>query len=391
MGTIQSLERGLRVLEATASMGGSATLSEIARKTSLPRSTAQGLMNTVNVAADYLLAPAPRVNIRAFFRNYSLNNDTPSSRWQYVTSDTTSLTGTVSYVNKRVSLPYAWDRQNAGADATWRLPARTTFTFGYEREAIGREFREADTTEDVLRATLRTRATRWLSVQGRVLQGLRDGGEYNNNVTHEGYWYAPSDANDFNNPLLTFDNHPDMRRFDVSDRQRRQFDVTLNLTPRDVVAISSYIRYRNDDFDSDVTSSQPLLGTGLADEAARTRLFEDALLVGVVPLGARIGRGKERLYVEAQPVPGADIVLEAVEVLVGEAHHLVGNGADTRLDRPAQRPFVGLRRCPLADGASIKEHGPLSVRGVFHLGVTAEVAGVVVCGLQQGGEGEVVR
>jgi hypothetical protein len=40
------------------------------------------------------------------------------------------------------------------------------------------------------------------------------------------------------------------------------------LTPRDVVAVSAYIRYRKDDFDSDVTPSQPLLGTGLPEETA---------------------------------------------------------------------------------------------------------------------------
>lgn len=45
--THQSLARGLRVLEATAANGGSATLSEIARKTALPRSTAHHLLRAL--------------------------------------------------------------------------------------------------------------------------------------------------------------------------------------------------------------------------------------------------------------------------------------------------------------------------------------------------------
>lgn len=45
--THQSLGRGLRVLEATAANGGSATLSEIARKTALPRSTAHHLLRAL--------------------------------------------------------------------------------------------------------------------------------------------------------------------------------------------------------------------------------------------------------------------------------------------------------------------------------------------------------
>lgn len=236
----------------------------------LPRSTAEALITTTSLSADYVIVPVPRLHVRTFFRSYDLNNDTPSSQWQYVTSDTTNTNGTVSYVNKRVSLPYAWDRQNAGAEATWRLPARSSLTFGYERESIGREFREADTTENIVRAIWRIRAARWLSVQGRYVQGARDGGRYNGTVTREGYWYLPSEANDNNNPALTFDNHPDMRRYDVSDRQRRQFDLTFNMTPGSLFAVSAFVRYRNDDFDSNVSPSQPLADTSLADRAAVT-------------------------------------------------------------------------------------------------------------------------
>jgi len=234
----------------------------------LPRNTADALINTTNFTTDYVVSPVQRLNIRAFYRFYDLTNETPSTRWQYVTSDTSNLNGTVNYVNKRISVPYAWDRHNAGADATWRLPARSSLVVGYERESITREHREADTAENTFRATWRTRALRWMSVEARFLHGTRDGGVYNNDVTREGYWYAQTEATDNNNPALTFDNHPDMRRFDVSDRSRRQVDLRVNLTPRDVVAVSAYMRYRKDDFDSNVTASQPLLGTGLAEQTA---------------------------------------------------------------------------------------------------------------------------
>lgn len=237
----------------------------------LPRSTADARINTLNLATDYVISPVQRLNLRAFYRRYDLNNETPESRWQYVTSDTSSLTGTVSYVNKRVNAPYSWDRQNAGADATLRLPRRSSFTFGYEREVFDRTHREADkTTEDILQAKWRTRAAHWMSVEARYLLGVRDGGVYNDLVTREGYWYTQADNPDNNNPALTFDNHPDMRRFDVSDRLRRQFAFRVNLTPRDIFSVGAYVRYRKDDFDSDVSSSQPLLGSGLADQAATT-------------------------------------------------------------------------------------------------------------------------
>lgn len=242
-------------------------VDQLAVKT-LPRSTADGAINTLHVAADYTVTPFRRLNLRAFARSYSLTNDTPSNQWQYVTSDTSNLNGSVSFVNKRVSLPYAWDRRNAGVDATWRLPARTSLVVGLEREDVDRDFREANTSENIVRATLRTRGSRRATVEVRGLFGIRDGGVYNNTVTHEGYWYSQSDGVDNNNPALTFDNHPDMRRFDVSDRLRRQVDARINITPREALAVSAYARYRADDYDSDVAPSQPLLSTTLAERTA---------------------------------------------------------------------------------------------------------------------------
>jgi DNA-binding IclR family transcriptional regulator len=45
--TYQSLKRGLRIIEVIASIGASATLAEIARKTALPRSTAHHLLRAL--------------------------------------------------------------------------------------------------------------------------------------------------------------------------------------------------------------------------------------------------------------------------------------------------------------------------------------------------------
>lgn len=61
-----------------------------------------------------------------------------------------------------------------------------------------------------------------------------------------------------------------MRRYDVSDRARRQADFTINLTPSRFLAVFRVCAVRADDFASRVKSTQPLLGTGLADQLAAT-------------------------------------------------------------------------------------------------------------------------
>jgi hypothetical protein len=229
-------------------------------------------MTTTAFNAEYSIAPLQRLNLRAFFRHYDLDNDTPASQWEYATQDATSLTGTVSYKNKRVSLPYAWDRQNAGIDASWRVGSwNSSVGLGFEREDIGREFREADTEENILRASWRARPVEWLSLRAKYLLGDRDGGTYDWDVMKQSYWYAPADAGtDQDNPQFTFSNHPDMRRYDVSDRRRDQVDFTLTLTPTDMLAVSTTIGYRRDDFDSDVRPIQPLLELTVPDREAAT-------------------------------------------------------------------------------------------------------------------------
>lgn len=250
---------------------------------SLPRATAGASMSTTYVSADYVIAPVRGTTVRAFFRQYSLGNDTPSSQWQYVTQDTYNTNGTVAYVNKRVSLPVAWSRQNVGADAIIRLAKRNTLTLSYEREGRDFDHREADTDENIFRAKWRFKPAAWASMEARYIYGGRTGSEYEGTITHEGYWYTAADNPDNNNPKVTFDNHPDTRRYDVIDRGRQQFDVRFNLTPKDAFAVSAYVRYRSDDYDSGVAPSQPLAGTGLADQNAMTPgnqlgLLEDARL-----------------------------------------------------------------------------------------------------------------
>lgn len=238
----------------------------------LPRVAADARINTTSFTAEYAIAPIRRVNLRAFYRRFDLDNQTPSSQWQYATSDASNVNGTVSYKNKRVSLPFAWDRQTAGADATLRLGVwKSSLALGFEREDIGREYREAETSENVLRASWRAQPTGWLSLRAKYLHGDRDGRTYDWQATRQSYWYTLAEAGtDNDNPQFTFNDHPDMRRYDVSDRKRDRVDVTVGLTPGSTFSLSTTVGYQRDDFASGVQPVQPLLGRPLADSLAAT-------------------------------------------------------------------------------------------------------------------------
>lgn len=243
----------------------------LANKT-LPRASTQGAIETTALTAEYSVSPLPRMQVRAFARHYELDNQTPAARWQYVTQDATGLTGTVSYVNKRINEPFAWDRQNFGVETTVRVPLlKGSVIVGFEREDFGREHLEAaETAENILRLAWNGRPAKWLSVRAKLLRGSLDAGEYDWRVPSHSYWYGAAEANDNNNPQFGFENHPDMRSFTMADRQRDQAEVTVSVTPNDKLSVSARFKAKSDDFDSDVTSIQPLLGLTVADNQART-------------------------------------------------------------------------------------------------------------------------
>lgn len=238
----------------------------VANKT-LPRTTAEALMKTTNITADYSIVPLERVNVRAFYRRFDLENEMPEAHFQYVTQDATNTNGTVSYVNKRVSLPIAYDRQNLGGEATLRLGfMRSSLGLGFEQEVIGRENRQVEeSTENILRATFSARPFNSVSLRAKYLRGDRDAGEYNWQEASHTYWYPLTEANDNNNPQFTFEDHPDMRKFDMADRTRDQLKLTLGYTASDKLSISLDYSLRQDDYDSDVTAIQPLANSQAAN------------------------------------------------------------------------------------------------------------------------------
>lgn len=229
----------------------------------LPRRNADAQMNTLRFDLEYAITPIDRLDLRPFFRYHKLDNRTPTADWRYVTQDVAGTDGDVNYRNYRRNLAYAFERQSYGIDArrylgTWR----TTLGLGYSHSEVERDFREANTDEDVLNASLRSRPTSWLSLNARYLHGNRTGDGYDYHVTSQTYWYPFAlAANEVDNPQYLFADHPDLRRSDVSDRLRDQFSVGATVAARQDLDLTAAYRYRKDDFDSAVGAVAPLAGT----------------------------------------------------------------------------------------------------------------------------------
>lgn len=264
---------------ATSSFNG--TTIDFGSTASLPRKTADTGITTKRINVDYSINPMSRLGLRAYVRFYDLDNDTPQSNWEYVTSDTmpgnaAAIVTSPTYVNQRRNLPYSYKQALSGLEATTYLSFwRTSLGLNVEQEKVDRTFREAKTTDETtLKGTFRTRPTNWLALRGKILVANRDGGRYDYTETRASYWYDLTPVRDNNNPGTAFDNHPDMRKYDVSDRKRKEFELSAVLSPLETLDISLSFRDRKDDFDSGVTPVQPLADNPLVinplDKAATT-------------------------------------------------------------------------------------------------------------------------
>jgi MtrB/PioB family decaheme-associated outer membrane protein len=248
---------------ASSSFDG--TTTDFSSTGALPRATADAEISTKRLNVEYNVSPISRLNLRAYLRYYDLDNKTPVDKWWYVTSDTVGggAAATVTnptYKNQRRNMPYSYTQGITGIEATQYFSLwRTSLALGFEREDMDRSNRESsDSFENTMKATVRARPAPWLSLRGKALIGERDGGVYNNDITKSSYWYDPT-GRDNDNPLVSFSNLPDMRKYDVSDRERQEFEASAVVTPTEALSVTLSLRDRRDDFDSGVTATQPLL------------------------------------------------------------------------------------------------------------------------------------
>lgn len=220
----------------------------------LARPTAAGDIGTTSFDIRYTVSPFDHLRFTAFWRSYDLDNDTPVSLWQYPTGDATNAAGgAVTFKNSVRNRPFGYSKDNLGADVSYTFNRQVKAGFRFENEGIKRDFREVDkTTEDRFKFTVEYRPDAWVFLNFNYLKADRNAGLYNWQAPSFLYWAAVTAeaTGGGDRPIGTFVNHPDLRMFDVTDRERDQWGLNLFLNPRDSLNFSFAYSSRNDDYTS---------------------------------------------------------------------------------------------------------------------------------------------
>ncbi|MDP2683119.1 MAG: MtrB/PioB family decaheme-associated outer membrane protein [Deltaproteobacteria bacterium] len=228
----------------------------------LPRQSPDAEVDVISLNANIASRPSSNLGLSAKFIHYETVNKTPSSLYRYVAADGTPTTAVpgLSSAQSVNNLPYDIIKNQVKLDATdLLLPSQnTTLSMGYEFEKIERDHRESDTAENIGKIGLRSDLTSFAQAGANGLYGKREALNYNGRVVLELHPPEYEQCITTTSPAgcgvtslanaRNWFNHPDVRKADVSDRERYQYNGFLNIFPHYNVTVG--IDYSNtmDDF-----------------------------------------------------------------------------------------------------------------------------------------------
>jgi MtrB/PioB family decaheme-associated outer membrane protein len=188
------------------------TINSALTQIPLPRTTAQADAHVFTTNLNLVSRPHTDWEFTAHAKVYDYNNNTPPTAiTQYVSYDTsvgTSATGGPEL--------YAHNRTTFDADATYSGIKPVALNIGYTRNSSGYDERIfASSGENVLRLSADAVGTQWATFHAKYEYGSRTGSDLDEHL------------------LVQIGEQPDMRHYDLANRNRNQFTGIIDFVPDD--------------------------------------------------------------------------------------------------------------------------------------------------------------
>jgi len=153
----------------------------------------------------------------------------------------------------RFNKPSDYIQDQAKLDASYIIARSTTLSAGYGLDIMTRSHRETSTTtEDSYKAGIKSNSS-YVSVGGDYLKGVRRSGVYDGTSILESYTqdYFNQTLNAGTTPR-TWINLPQLRIFDVADRDRERYNAFVTLFPLNDASLGVNYSHGKDDFSDTV-------------------------------------------------------------------------------------------------------------------------------------------
>jgi MtrB/PioB family decaheme-associated outer membrane protein len=194
--------------------------------------------------------PHRDVTLTGRYRFYGVDNHMPAHTFTNVLSGGGDVTPVPAAVH--TAEPIAFNKQNASAEAAWRIIPQITLSTGYEYERWQREHREiSDSNENIFKGSLDVRPWKWLQARLKYSHGVRTIGG------------APGA---YEPPPAMVTALPQFRKFDESDRTRDKGEALLQLTPHESLTLSGSVSMYNDNYFNNSYGVNHASGYGLSGD-----------------------------------------------------------------------------------------------------------------------------
>lgn len=244
----------------------------------LERASAEARATVVSMVYDLNSRPSESIWLNARYRFYDYANRTPIFDTFALVGDWTTTT------NAWETEPLSVKRHTVDLDASFTPWNYLAFGVGYGRENAERSYRIFENTaEDIFRMSIDSTGNQYVTLRMKYEFSRRDGGALNGHLLEE------------------VDEQPEMRHFDVADRDRSRVTGLLTVAPVSWLSVNGSVGTGRDDYRN--------TGFGLRDNRNRSYgVGFDLMPVSTVSFGVSYDREKytaNQYSRTASPLPSA--------------------------------------------------------------------------------------
>jgi MtrB/PioB family decaheme-associated outer membrane protein len=209
--------------------------------TPVPLSSLDAEINTTMLNLRLTSQLARRLGLAINYHYDDRDNKTPRAVYPYIGADSQDQR---AYESGRINLPYSYTKQRADAVATYRFAKSTRLKAGVEYSDFSRDYQEVrDSDELTWLAGVSLRGWSQGSLNFDYRNSSRDVSEYIGNapLMHS---YLPGQVDEDD-----YDNHPLLRKYYLTDRDREEYRFRADFAPSTVVNLGFAASYAEDDYD----------------------------------------------------------------------------------------------------------------------------------------------
>ncbi len=246
----------------------------------LPRSSAEARIDVFHLVLGMAWRPMSRLGVNARYRHYETDNKTPYTLFDRVINDTVPQSSTADIYSR----PYDLSRSAVELGANYRFDTGVGLKTDYRYETIDYDRYRAvrDTRENMLKVALSKSLAESLSGRIGVLHSQKDAENYDAFLSYstriDDVSGCPSivtvdpdpDTGGSTSVDTCFDNHPDIRQFDIASRERNRIFASMTYAPYENLDIGLDMTGGRDSYNDDIVFDDTYFGLTEDDSANAT-------------------------------------------------------------------------------------------------------------------------